>query len=500
MNSISAPLRLLVVNIDGLRQDVFSKALAENRIPNLAALLRAPEGTDMVHLNPVSPAPSITFCAQSTIFTGKHPEDHGITGNQFFDRFGGEGSGPRFYAFDVGDSLAYHDAVLTFTGKIGLVGETMQSSTPTLYELAARWGKRSTVVYHMVARGASNWIRPSLVDIGRFTKGGGLIGMSAEEYDSEMMNKTLAHLRSQGMPDLLTVYFMGLDHTSHHDGPGSQLGYLSRVVDVQVGRLSEQIRAAGLLEGTLVLVVSDHGQIEVVPDDRHSIRLSFPFDREMAYLFDALGLDVNDKPLEGPASDAVVASNGGMAHVYLRRHGEDWSAFPRFKTEVMRVARAFWDANRTGRYAADLQDALSMILVRNAEGEGWQADYRAVTPDGELVPVGEYLAAHPEVKTVDAESRLRHLAGPGSGDLLLLANYASGFYFGDVTTGVHGGLHPEDSLAVASFGWPGASAGQMDHLARVVDEMVSARLAGENRTHASLADLVPILLRVMDWE
>lgn len=60
----------------------------------------------------------------------------------------------------------------------------------------------------------------------------------------------------------------------------------------------------------------------------------------------------------------------------------------------------------------------------------------------------EYLAAHPEIETVDATVRLRHLAGPTSGDLLLGENHAGGFYSG----GPMVGLHPEDSLAAALFG------------------------------------------------
>jgi hypothetical protein len=494
------PLRLLIVNIDGLRQDVFHRALKEDRIPNIAGLLGGSDHSRVCHMNPVSTAPSITFCAQTTIFTGKHPQDHGITGNQFFDRFGSSSGKARFYAFDVGDALAYDDAVLTFTGDVGLVGQTMASSVPTIYEMAGRRGQRSTVVYHMVSRGATNWIRPSLVDIARLTKGGGLIGMSAEAYDQEMLNKALQHLRSNGAPDILTVYFMGLDHTSHHDGPASQMDYLSRVVDVQISRLVEQLRAQGSLEGTLVAVVSDHGQIEVIPDDRHSLRLSFPFDREMGYLFDSLGLDVNDKPFEGPGSDAVVASNGGAAHVYLRHHAEHWSAFPLFQSDVLRVGRAFWEAHETGRHAQDLKGALSIVLVRDVERGGWQANYQALDSGGRLMPVEEYLFAHPEIQTVDAAARLRHLAGPASGDVLLFANYAEGFYFGAPTVGVHGGLHPEDSLAVASLHWLGGTEAQHAFLANAVDQTVAARLAAEDRTYPSLADLAPVLARLMNWE
>lgn len=487
--------RLLIIDIDGLRQDVFHRALSENRVPHLAGLLVGAGGSP-VHLDPVSPAPSITFCAQSTIFTGAHPEAHGIVGNQFFDRFGRRGGGPRFYAFDVGDTLAYDDAVLTFTGETGLVGQVLSPDARTIYERAAEHGLTSLVVYNMVSRGATRWIRPSLVDIARFTKGGGLIGMSAAQYDTEMLEKTLAALRGGARPDLLTLYFMGLDHTSHHDGPASQLDYLVRIIDPLIARLTGALKSSNMLENTLVTVVSDHGQIEVQPDDQHSLRLSFPFDREMGYLFDALGLDVHDKPGEAPACDAVVASNGGLAHVYLRRRDGEWNDQPVFESEVLPVARAFWAAHATGHYAPDLQGSLAAVLLRDVQSEGWHANYRALHPDGRILPVEAFFASQPNLRVVDAARRLERLACPVSGDLLLLSNYADGFYFGGPTVGVHGGLHPEDSLAVTSFGVPAASSVSMEQSNRMRAAVEKTKGAGL----PSLADLVPLLVEIMGWE
>jgi hypothetical protein len=309
-----------------------------------------------------------------------------------------------------------------------------------------------------------------------------------------MIENTLQHLRQGGKPDILTVYFMGLDHTSHQDGPGAQDEYLARVVDPEIGRLVKELEQHGMQQNTLVAVVSDHGQIQVIPDDRHSLRLSFPFDLEMGYLFDALGLDVHDKPGEGPACDAVVASNGGLAHVYLRRRPGEWMAPPNFIDDVLPVARAFWEAHQTGRYAMDLQGALAMVLVRNVEQDGWQADYQALTLDGHFQSVQEYLSEHPEIHTVDAATRLRRLACPTSGDLLLVSNYADGFYFGGITTGIHGGLHPEESLAVGSLGWIGATPEQWSKL----QETAKAGFTAAGSARASISDLSRILTTILE--
>lgn len=146
------PPYLLLVDIDGLRPDLFQKAVREEAAPNLARLLGGPR-MERGLLHPVlAPAPSITFTSQACLFTGAHPAQHGVPGNQFFDRFGRLSQGtPRHYAFDVGDSLSADDAVRVFTD--GLAARCLQA--PTLYEQLGRDGLRSVVVGHMYARGAT---------------------------------------------------------------------------------------------------------------------------------------------------------------------------------------------------------------------------------------------------------------------------------------------------------------------------------------------------------
>lgn len=493
------PTGLLILDIDGLRRDVFFRALAENMIPNLARLVGGPEATHGWHFEPVSNAPSITFGCQSSIFTGAHPEQHGIMGNQFFDRFGTHSNSvPRHYAFDVGDTLAVDDAVRVFTGAVGLANETLATDVKTIYEIAAEHGLTSTVAYNMIARGATHWLKPKLADIARFTKGGGLLGLSSAQYDGEMVDKVIAHLRAGARPDVLTTYFMGLDHHSHEHGPSHQYDYLTRVVDQQVGRLLKALEAFAMLDGRLCVILSDHGQIGVIPDDRHSLRLSFPFDREMGYLFDALKLDVHDLPGEDPNCEAVVASNGGLAQVYLQNRAGRWKDQPRFAEDVLPVARAFWDANTTGQYSEDLHNALAAVLIRDVEQQGWEADYQVFTPD-HLARVADYFPLHPEIKTVDAVNRLQHLASPVSGDLVLISNYTEGFYFGAPLTGVHGGLHPDDSEAVLSVGWPTATPRQVLGMRETARGVVTDRCRVEGHRHESIVDMVPVVSSLMGW-
>jgi hypothetical protein len=498
MESLSTPSRLLILDIDGLRQDVYLSSLHNGRSPNLARLVGGLQAQNGIHIKALSTAPSITFCAQTTIFTGLQPNQHGIAGNQFFDRFGGTNHGkPRFYAFDVGDALAVDDAVEVFMGN-GSLSHILSPAQPTLYEMAAQHGLTSLVAHHMLARGATHWIRPNLVEIARFTKGGGLIGLSAEAYDKSMMDKLLETIQSETAFQILCAYFMGLDHQSHQHGPHIQADYLEQVVDPQIGRLINTLEERDELIGTLVVVVSDHGQIGVIPDDRHSLRLSFPFDLEMGYLFNALGMDVNDKPGEGADCDALVACNGGLAHVYLRRHAGTWSNPPLFMNEVLPIAAAFWEANQTGRYATDLKGALAAILVRRVEQDGWTAKYQVYTPAG-LLPLEAFFRDQNTIETLDPIPRLDALAGEHAGDLLLIANNTAGFYFGSPIPGMHGGLHPAESLATLSLGWVGGSSEQVSHLQQVVTKTIAERQEQENRPNPSLADLLPILSKLWGW-
>lgn len=498
-------MRLITIDIDGLRRDVFLDCLEHGRLPNMERLLGGPGTAAGLHLAPVSNAPSITFSCQASLFTGTHPREHGILGNQFFDRFGtANGGEPRYYAFDVGDSMDFSDAVRSFTGPLGLVGEVLPASVPTLYERAGWRGLTSTVVYHMLARGATTWLAPSLLDLARLTKGGRLLGMSAEAFDTEMMERALAHLRRGDRPDLLTLYFLGLDSHSHRHGPTSQGAYIASVVDPLVGRLITALEEMELWDDTVFGLVSDHGQVPVVKDDQHSLRLSFPFDREMGYLFDTLGLDVHDLPGEGPNTNAVVGSNGGLALVYIQNRRGHWADPPSFANDVAPVAQAFWEANRTGRYSRDLEGALDLILVRDVEQAGWESDYCVWQPQADsassLPSLDEFLKTQPAPQFVDAAQRIRNLVSPAAPDLILAANYADGFYFGKESAGTHGGLHPGDSESVMSIGWPTASRGQVEALRAAVNEAVAARCRSEGGRRASLADYVTAIMAALGWE
>ncbi len=482
------PAHYLLIDIDGLRPDIFSRVLGEEKLPNLARLLGGPSLERGV-LNPVlAPAPSITFTSQACLFTGTHPNQHGIPGNQFFDRFGTHSDGvPRHYAFDVGDTLSADDAVRVFTD--GLASRCL--GAPTLYQKLTEQGWQSLVAGHMYAAGAETWLRPSLVDLARFTKGGNLFGLSAPEFDRRMLENLLDELAQGSLPEIITIYFMGVDHESHHHGPQAQVDYLVEHLDPIVSELWDALISLSPSPASIFTAIfSDHGQISVPADDQHSIRLAFPFERELGHLFDALGLDVHDYPGEDPNCDAVVASNGGLAHIYLRNRRGGWADPPDFTRDVLSVGRAFWEAHASGRYAPEIKSALAGVLVRDVTHGNWEAPYQALTPSGAIVPLVDWFTSQPSEMYVDPVHRLDHLAGKFSGDLLLISDYAAGFYFAGPVSGVHGGLHPQDSWATLAFGWPGIELGAWEDTRIAIQRAIDARCQNEGGRYPSTTDLL----------
>jgi len=137
--------------------------------------------------------------------------------------------------------------------------------------------------------------------------------------------------------------------------------------------------------------------------------------------------------------------------------------------------------------------ALSGVLVRNVERDGWNASYQALITSGELVSLAEWFDQDRASNHLDPVHRLDNLVSPIVGYLLLMSNYDDGFYFAPPISGVHGGLHPHDSLVTFFFGWPNVEkqswAGAKSNIQKAVDK----RCSEEAGRHPSTTDLLTAL-------
>ncbi len=483
------PRHGVLVFIDGLRPDVLAEAVRAGEAPHFQQLLGENGGHGWV-TSVLAPAPSITFASQASLVTGAHPNRHDVPGNQFFDRFGmHHGGKARHYAFDVGDTLEIDDAIEVFTQ--GLASRCLGART--LYERAGSRGQRSVVVGHMYANGADRWLPPKVDMLARLTKVPGPLRITPAAFDRHVLDMALEDLRAHGLPDILTVYFMGLDAYSHAHGPEGQRAYLQETLDPLLGELHAAVdELAPRGHPPFWVLAADHGQRAVPDDDAHAVSL-----RSVGPLFAAEGRDLLDYPGEGRHSDAVMAFNGSMAFVYVRQQGEGWSQPPDFQREVLPLARRFWEAHRSSAGAPPLEGAVAAVLVRDAAHAGWRSGYVALTPDGTLETLEAWFQRLPAHDHVEALPRLAGMASPLTGDIVVLLSPGSGRYFGHPLKGLHGGLSPEVSEAALMLAWPGVTPAAWQHARQQFEHAVKVRCETEGGRRPQTADVLVGLEAVM---
>lgn len=482
---------ICVIDVDGLRPDVLERALRTERLPGLTTLFGQGGSRSVAIPDVASTAPSITFCAQASIVTGSHPQDHGIPGNDFFDRLGKlTGGVPRHYGLDGGEQLRLMDAVNVF--RKDLADRLLSPDVETIFERAAKQGIESLVVHNIYTRGATVSERPAIIELARFTKGGKLFGYRRGGYDELMLRRLERGLKklSAEKPALIFTYFMGLDSYAHHHGPDAQHRYLCEVLDRQLVKLVELVKARRPDEEPYFIMVSDHGQFRTAGCDDSSMRLGSLWDQEFSVVFRAAGRRLMNHVIQRPdRTDAVVGMNGGMAHVYLRRErSRPWSEAPSFERDVLPVAEVLWEMSHLGRFGEEFRDSLDAIFIRDSERGGWHAPYQVFDSTGVIQSVASWSVSQEEL--VAPASRLATLSSIASGDIVLLTKGSRGMYFGaEGHSGIHGGLAKDDSLAVlyVGLGTDGAT------LSKPIVAAVADRQQQEQRSQASIADLKTVL-------
>jgi hypothetical protein len=502
--------RVIVFALDGVGDGELRRALAQGRMPRTAALLgRETEPRVYEHgwaaPGVLSILPSTTYAAWASVFTGEPAGRTGIPGNEWFAR-----EEMRFYAPAPVSITQHEHAIQVYTDQ--LMGRVLRA--PTVYERA---GVRSYVSLQAFHRGADLLTVPNPATYGRMITemAGGLVdeesvGQEAyEELDETAAESLIESIQEHGPADLQTVYFPGVDLYTHvaQRPLDDQVRYLGQVVDPAIGEILAAYRRAGALEGTWIVFVADHGHTPVLPDDRHA--MGADGDDEPPQVLRNLGFRTRPLELElDPEEEdyqAAVAYQGAFAYVYLADRGTcprpgdrcDWKRPPRLAEDVLPVARAFFEASRTGAGVPSLRGAIDLVFARQPRAPGQDALPFQVFDGRRLVPVGEYLAAHPRPELLDLERRLEGLAagpyGHRAGDVMLLSQTGlqrpleERFYFSSSYQSWHGSPTLQDSeipLLVVN-----ASSSGAEIRARV------QRAAGARPTQLSVAPLVLDLLQ-----
>lgn len=257
--------RSLVIVVDGLRPD----SINGNETPNLAALRRRGVWFANAHAS----VPPVTLLNGAVLATGRHPASTGIVGNRMFvpsvdaaaaiqltdanglvrvaDATGGIVLGPS-----LADHLDKHGKRLAVVGS-GSAGTTLCASP------GAHTGVGVTISCDDPSLAGPLAVPDDVGDevLARFgpppSKRGVGDRMASVRYAIQVMSEYVLPAID---PDVAILWLTEPDFTQHafHVGSPASSAVL-RHVDAGIGALVESLDRTGRLDGTNVIVISDHG-------------------------------------------------------------------------------------------------------------------------------------------------------------------------------------------------------------------------------------------------
>ena len=503
--------RVIIFALDGTSPDQLMQVIRSGEAPNLAALLGKDSGGGLFEHGYAAPRawsilPSSTIAAWAATFTGTPPAQNGVMGDEWFVR--------DTATFRAPVPVSAQDTLdVTKVVEDDLIGQLL--SAPTLYELVKR---KSYVSMLSVHRGATLYttVAPSsFTDFLSFLIKGTLKGISPEKsfsaaLDESAVQKLIEAIDTRGLPDLQVVYLPGIDIFTHvaENRLESQARYLQFVTDKQVGEVLDAYRKRGALDGTYVIIISDHSQIPTLNDDQH--KLGTDDDDSPFGLVKKTGFRVRRALVTLGRLDqdyqAVLAYQGFMAYVYLADRSTcpqehevcDWKKPPRLQEDVLPVARAFYEANRTGERVPQLKGTIDLIFSREPLSGTQTAKPFQIFDGQRLVPIGAYLRQHPRPDLVDLERRMQWLgAGPlghRAGDIVLLARACTNlpiqdrYYFAGVGHYTwHGSACEQDSRIPFILAQAGGSGATMRDFMR--------KIGGDSPSQMAMTPLVRELFK-----
>lgn len=224
------PVPVLLISFDGFRHDYLGKA-ATPHFDSLRAQGVAAEG-----LIPIFP--SKTFPSHYSMATGLYPENSSVVGNTMYD--------PAFdERYRIGDREAVED--------------------PKWYDGEPIW---NTVEKQGLTAGTMFWVgsEAPIQDM-RPTHWKPFDGGMPFEARIDTVVRWLSHPVDSLRVNFATLYFEHVDKMGHYYGTDSDsLRAAVRRADALVGYLKSRMRQQGLWDSTNILVVSDHGMVDLAAD------------------------------------------------------------------------------------------------------------------------------------------------------------------------------------------------------------------------------------------
>jgi len=255
--AIGQPARhVVLISIDGMRPEFYLDSLWPT--PNLQHLAR--QGAYALHMKSVFP--SYTYPSHSSMVTGAYPALHEVCYNAPFAPLGSDGrwnwETSNIKARTIWD--AAKEAGLT----TAIVEWPVSVGAPVTWNIPEIWavkdpGDRITETRKYSTPGLVEEIEKNATGV--LTKDN-----MNEEYLSldENSGRMAAYIFQKYKPNILAVHFAGVDGMEHEQGRyGYKVKAAVGAADRAIGGILEAIERAGLKDSTTVLIVGDHGFMDM---------------------------------------------------------------------------------------------------------------------------------------------------------------------------------------------------------------------------------------------
>lgn len=228
----------------------------EATLPTVAALGRA--GVAAAHVAPVSPATS--YPAHATLVTGRAPAHHGITADRLLGDRGSEWRRPTprppLRAPALWEAVAESGRRSVVLGWPGSSGGRIDLVFPESFVLESGLEWREWMSAH-----TSPGLLESAVRLGAEDPA---VAQAGPTRDRLLVGLACESLRSKSPPALLLVHLSQAEPVLVGEGPDAPASRAAlAAVDREVARLLDCLRETDFLDSSAILVVGDHGVVDV---------------------------------------------------------------------------------------------------------------------------------------------------------------------------------------------------------------------------------------------
>lgn len=244
----------LVIVVDGLRPDYVTPDV----MPRLVRLGRRGIVFNAHH----SVFPTVTRVNAASIVTGAYPETHGLLGNTVYIPSVSATKGLDTGSRENLEAIGWANGPLLTAPSLG---EILQGAGKKIFASGSGTSGAAFLLDHTVANGAivhQEFTRPSSL-VAHVLETLGPAPPSAIPNAALNRRAVDAYLTlglGEMHPDVAFIWISDPDHTAHSKGIGSEKANEAlRLVDAEIGRIEDALRAEGLLDRTNMIVVSDHG-------------------------------------------------------------------------------------------------------------------------------------------------------------------------------------------------------------------------------------------------